>query len=76
MLHDDWTKIGQSFALEQATVAAMLTSMADTDHPFIYTGGSGVLADPGPTPVAERVTPGNVVRSRRALDSGVRQGEG
>ena len=69
--HDDWTKIDQSFVLDQAAVTAMLTAMAGTGRPFIYTSGSGVLTDTGPTPVDETVSPGNMVRSRPETEQAV-----
>ena len=69
--HDDWTKMDESFALDQAAVMAMLDSMAGTGHPFVYTSGSGVLPDTGPQLVDEAIPPGDLVPLRPDTEQAV-----
>jgi nucleoside-diphosphate-sugar epimerase len=69
--HDDWTKMDESFALDQAAVIAMLESMAGTGHPFVYTSGSGVLPDTGSQSVDEAASPGDMVPLRPDTEQAV-----
>ncbi len=45
--HDDWGRMDDAFAQDERAVAAMLGALAGTEKPFVYTSGSGVLADTG-----------------------------
>jgi nucleoside-diphosphate-sugar epimerase len=51
--HDDWNGMDAAFAQDEAAVGAMLDALRGSDKPFIYTSGSGVLADTGSAPVGE-----------------------
>lgn len=51
--HDDWSRMDAAFAQDERAVAAMLDALAGTEKPFVYTSGSGVLADTGLQEAAE-----------------------
>jgi nucleoside-diphosphate-sugar epimerase len=52
-VHDDWNKFMEAVEVEKAAVAALLSSLAGTTKPFVYTSGTGIIGDTGPTPVTE-----------------------
>ncbi len=56
--HDDWSRMDAAFARDQVAVEAMLGALAGTGKPFVYTSGSGVLADTGAT-LADESAPTN-----------------
>ena len=51
----NWDQLNVAFAQDRAAVEAMLSTLAGTGQPFIYTSGSGVLADTGDAVVDETV---------------------
>ena len=51
--HDDWNGMDAAFAQDEAAVDAMLNALAGSGKPFVYTSGSGVLADTGATSAGE-----------------------
>lgn len=70
---DDFNKLDAIFAKDEKAVEAMLSPLAGTEKPFLYTSGSGVLADTGTEAVDETVATddkGPVAR-RAALENTV-----
>jgi nucleoside-diphosphate-sugar epimerase len=51
--HDDWGRMDEAFVQDENAVDAMLDALARTEKPFIYSSGSGVLADTGLQEAAE-----------------------
>jgi nucleoside-diphosphate-sugar epimerase len=77
--HDDWSRMDDAFAQDEQAVAAMLDALAGTETPFLYTSGSGVLADTGPQEVGEEAPlsqdPGvarRIAAERQVLDVSAR----
>ncbi|MEM9542128.1 MAG: SDR family oxidoreductase [Cyanobacteria bacterium P01_E01_bin.42] len=52
---DDFNNLDAIFAKDEKAVEAMLSALAGTGKPFLYTSGSGVLADTGTEAVDETV---------------------
>ena len=52
--HDNWGDMDSAFAQDANAVEAMLDALAGSNRPFLYTSGSGVLADTGTTAADER----------------------
>ncbi|MEM8710546.1 MAG: SDR family oxidoreductase [Planctomycetota bacterium] len=72
---DDFNDLDTTFDKDERAVEAMLSALEGTDRPFLYTSGSGVLADTGPVAVDETVPvdeKGPVAR-RGALEGAVLQ---
>ena len=55
--YDNWSKMDESYAAEQAAVSVMLDAIAGTGGAFIYTSGAGTIGDTGMTVAAEDVVP-------------------
>lgn len=55
MTVDDFNNLDTIFAKDEKVVEAMLSPLAGTGKPFLYTSGSGVLADTGSVAVDESV---------------------
>lgn len=53
MTLDDFNKLDEVFAKDEKAVEAMLSPLAGTGKPFLYTSGTGVLADTGTKAVDE-----------------------
>lgn len=51
--HDDWNAMDAAFAQDEAAVRTMLDALAGTGKAFLYTSGSGVLANTGTIAVEE-----------------------
>ncbi|MEM9462385.1 MAG: SDR family oxidoreductase [Myxococcota bacterium] len=71
----DWSQLDSAFAQEQAAVEAMLSTLAGTGQPLLYTSGSGVLTDTGAA-IADETVPANgagAVALRAALEQTVLQ---
>ena len=52
---DDFNNLDVTFSKDEKAVEAMLSPLAGTGKPFLYTSGSGVLADTGTEAVDETV---------------------
>jgi nucleoside-diphosphate-sugar epimerase len=52
-VHDDWNDFAEAVEVEEAAVAALLDALAGTAKPFVYTSGTGIIGDTGPTPATE-----------------------
>jgi nucleoside-diphosphate-sugar epimerase len=57
--HDDWGRMDEAFAQDERAVEAMLDALAGSDKSFVYTSGSGVLADTGPQEAGEDLAQGS-----------------
>ncbi len=55
--YDDWSKMNESYRVEQIAVTAMLNAIANSGYPFIYTSGAGTIGDTGITLADEDVVP-------------------
>jgi nucleoside-diphosphate-sugar epimerase len=55
--HDDWSQMDLSFDQDAAAVHTMLDALEGSGRSFIYTSGSGVLGDTGPSAADEGLLP-------------------
>lgn len=77
MTVDDFNKLDAIFAKDEKAVEAMLSPLAGTEKPFVYTSGTGVLADTGTQAVDETVAADfeGPVAGRAALEQLVLQAQ-
>ena len=67
----DWNQLDTVFAQDRAAVEAMLSTLAGTGQPFLYTSGTGVLPDTGDA-VADETFPTDT-KSSMALRAALEQ---
>ncbi len=53
----DWSQLEKAMILERQAVEAMISALAGTGHPFVYTSGAGVYDDTGNDVVDETASP-------------------